>query len=194
MSVAVRNRSESEIDYHYDAVMVDQSIFQLALRDFGVKNKARSVDFYTKINKMSEEDAKEFKDIVQRNNLDTGIIENYPEWALDFFRKSLVSTSSRMAYDVQMACKINEVEVSNYNEFLKRQEFQDAALGECKEIFRQLQKIMTTLPIDANKLMPYTGQIIKLEDEIIAWRKECNKQQRKFKAVVTESEQNSIDD
>lgn len=35
MSVPIRNRSKSEIDYHYDAVMVDQSIIQLVLRKFG---------------------------------------------------------------------------------------------------------------------------------------------------------------
>lgn len=46
MSVPIRNRSESEIDYHYDAVMADQSLIQLALRNFGVKDKIRSVDFY----------------------------------------------------------------------------------------------------------------------------------------------------
>lgn len=46
MSVPTRNRSESEIDYHYDAVMADQSLIQLALRNFGVKDKIRSVDFY----------------------------------------------------------------------------------------------------------------------------------------------------
>lgn len=46
MSVPIRNRSESEINYHYDAVMADQSLIQLALRNFGVKDKIRSVDFY----------------------------------------------------------------------------------------------------------------------------------------------------
>lgn len=46
MSVPIRNRSEFEIDYHYDAVMADQSLIQLALRNFGVKDKIRSVDFY----------------------------------------------------------------------------------------------------------------------------------------------------
>lgn len=46
MSVPIRDRSESEIDYHYDTVMADQSLIQLALRNFGVKDKIRSVDFY----------------------------------------------------------------------------------------------------------------------------------------------------
>ena len=39
MSVPIRNRSESEIDYHCDAVMADQSLIQLALRNFGVKDR-----------------------------------------------------------------------------------------------------------------------------------------------------------
>lgn len=181
MSVPIRNRSESEIDYHYDAVMVDQSLIQLALRNFGVKDKVRSADFYTKINKLSKEDAEKFKDIIDRNNLGSKIAEEYPQWIVDYFRNQLLETSNRMAYDVEMACTLEDYGITNYNEFLARQRWQDMALGETQQIFRQLHRIMKTLPIDANKLMPYTEEIVNLQDEIDNWRTNTNLEESKFK-------------
>lgn len=183
MSVPIRNRSKSEIDYHYDAVMVDQSLIQLALRNFGVKDKVRSVDFYTKINKLSKEDAEKFKDIIDKNNLGSKIAEEYPQWIVDYFRNKLLETSNRMAYDVEMACTLEDYGITNYNEFLTRQKWQDMALGETQQIFRQLQRIMKTLPIDANKLMPYTGEIVNLQDEIDNWRTNTNLDESKFKVL-----------
>lgn len=185
MSVPTRNRSESEIDYHYDAVMVDQSLIQLALRNFGVKDKVRSVDFYTKINKLSKDDAEKFKDIIDRNNLGSKISEEYPQWIIDYFRNKLLQTSDRMAYDIQMACALEDEdnEITNYNEFLLRQRWQDMALGESQELFRQLQRIMKTLPIDANKLMPYTEAIVNLQDQISNWRQKTNLEESKFKTT-----------
>lgn len=182
MSVPLRDRSESEIDYHYDAVMVDQSLIQLMLRDFGVKDKPKSVNYYTKINKMSRKDADQFKAILDRNNLDMGILQQFPSWLLDYFRDDLLKTSGRMVYDVQMASRLEQIGITNYNEFLKRQEYQDLALAECQNILRQLQRVMKNLPVDAEKLMPFTGQILKLEQEISNWRKNCNQQQNKYKA------------
>ena len=183
MSVPIRNRSESEIDYHYDAVMVDQSLIQLALRNFGVKDKIRSVDFYTKINKLSKEDAEKFKDIIDRNNLGSKITEEYPQWIIDYFRNKLLETSNRMAYDVEMACTLEDYGITNYNEFLIRQKWQDMALGESQQVFRQLQRIMKTLPLDNNKLMPYVGEIINLQNEINNWRKKTNLEESKFKVT-----------
>lgn len=40
---------------------------------------------------------------------------------------------------------------------------------------------MKTLPIDANKLMPYTEEIVNLQDEIDNWRTNTNLEESKFK-------------
>ena len=88
-----------------------------------------------------------------------------------------------MTYDVEMACTLEDCGITNYNEFLTRQKWQDMALGETQQIFRQLQRIMKTLPIDANKLMPYTGEIVNLQDEIDNWRTNTNLEESKFKVL-----------
>ena len=85
---------------------------------------------YTKINKLSKEDAEKFKDIIDRNNLGSKITEEYPQWIIDYFRNKLLETSNRMAYDVEMACTLEDYGITNYNEFLIRQKWQDMALGE----------------------------------------------------------------
>lgn len=42
---------------------------------------------------------------------------------------------------------------------------------------------MKTLPLDNNKLMPYVGEIINLQNEINNWREKTNLEESKFKVT-----------
>ena len=191
MSVAVRDRSKSQLDYYYNAVKLQVDITQLLLRDFGVKDKVRDVNFYAKINRMSDDDAKKFCNLPDKYNLGSKIAEEYPQWLIDKLRDQMMDALGKMLECITLANSLQTI--NNLRQFYDRQSNINRAIGYCKDLLRIMQYALRILPIDCNKLMPYVGAILQEIEDLKHYRKKTNKDQKKIRADKVTVVQNPED-
>lgn len=175
MAVPVRNRSQAANAFRYKAIQLQKDMTLLLLRDFGVKSKEFSIDYYSKINKMSAEDQELFTDILARYNLTDHLVASYPAWLLDYYRKNILATLHELCSDLTMIVSMEEkTPVSNLKEFYCRQQYANHAVGSCQELLQEMQDVLSVLPVNANKLMPYTEHILELRKLVMDYRNKTN--------------------
>lgn len=86
MSVLKNKRSVSSLEFYHNAIMLRREITMLLLRDFGIKDKVRSVKSLYGVPGMEPEDEQKFREIVEKYEMKATIIEEYPAWLIDTFR------------------------------------------------------------------------------------------------------------
>lgn len=180
MSVLKTNqKTPTETIHYYTAVQLQREITLLLLRDFGVKDKVRSSKFYIDKCHMDPDDAESFDYLLTKYNLQSNkILEEYPEWFISRLRTDMLNTLSKLVYYITQADNMQTV--SSYTMCEQRQLYQTQAIGCCKNILQILQYAMAILPIDIEKLMPYTEKVLKEINYIKHWRKKSNKDFKKF--------------
>ena len=66
MSVLKNKRSVSSLEFYHNAIMLRREITMLLLRDFGIKDKVRSVKSLYGVPGMEPEDEQKFREIVEK--------------------------------------------------------------------------------------------------------------------------------
>lgn len=181
MAVLASQRSLPNTDYYYNALQIRKNMTLLLLRDFGVKDKVRTVDFYAKMAKMNDEDTETFAGILDKYNLNTKILEEYPSWLIKQFRDNILNTMYKLVYYITQGDSIQTP--SSFEICKERQVMQQKAIGCCNQLLQDMQYVMDILPIDAEKLMPYVGAILEEIEAIKRWRKRTNKDFARFKEI-----------
>ena len=88
MSVLKNKRSVSSLEFYHNAIMLRREITMLLLRDFGIKDKVRSVKSLYGVPGMEPEDEQKFREIVEKYEMKATIIEEYPAWLIDKMRNN----------------------------------------------------------------------------------------------------------
>lgn len=175
MSVLKNKRGLSDLEFYRNGIMLRKNLTELLLRDFGIKNKIRKPVAYTK--NMTQEDAETFQGLIDKYEC-TNIIEEYPSWLVDYMRKNILNICHSMIMNITQA---NTIYPTNETEYYDRRNYQNHAIGNCEQLLQEMQYIISVIPVDANKYMPYVNMITREIQLLKGWRKSDNHILRKIK-------------
>ena len=148
------------------------------LKDFGIKDKVRNAVAITK--NMSEEDAKKFNELVQKNS-QLYVLDKYPEWLINRMRDDILNLLHSLVMNITHANSIYPVFESEYYE---RRNLQNCAIANCEQLLQEFQYIISIIPTDINKYLRYTDMIEREIALLKGWRKSDNR-------ILTKIQQNS---
>ncbi len=169
MSVLKNKRGLSGLEFYRNGIVLRKNLTELLLRDFGIRHKIRKSVAYTK--NMTEEDAAIFQNLVDKYEC-TNIIEEYPGWMIDNMRTNILNLCHSMIMNITQA---NTIYPTNEYEYYDRRNYQNHAIGNCEQLLQEMQYIISVIPVDANKYLPYTKMIVKEIQLLKGWRKSDNR-------------------
>ena len=167
-SVPQSKRALSNMEFYANAKYIRKKITFYILRDFGIKDKIRSLELFPKAKKISEEDKALIQELSEKYEMYNPLVEQYPRWYLDDTRNTCLSLCRSLIHNIKRANKINPRSVVEYEQ---RRAYQNNAIGDCECLLEEFQTALEIMPIDLNK---YEEVIEKLDFEIClleAWRK-----------------------
>jgi hypothetical protein len=151
MSVVKNKRSLSRLEFYNNARKLRNDLTNFLLRDFGVRNKV-------------------YRSVEEDNKVVT-TTEQYPQWLVDYYRKSIISILNSLMTNIVAA---NSVYPINLDEVNYRRILQDKAIASCEQLFQELVYLSDVLPISLIKVEPY-AETIDFEITLLkAWRKTTN--------------------
>ena len=170
------------MEFYRTAIRLRRDMTFWMLRDFGIKDKTRDVKVLARAQKMEQEDAEKLAEILDRYGVEKSIRESYPDWLIDKFRESIMDILRDLAMNIRAANDIypGEQYPANMREYEQRRLYQDKAIGNCNQLCEELQYVMSVIPVDAQKYMPYIGIIEKEMALLKGWRKSDNKIYRRI--------------
>ncbi len=169
MSVLKNKRGLSDLEFYRNGIVLRKSLTELLLKDFGIRNKIRKAVSYTK--SMTEEDAAIFQNLMDKYEY-TSIIEEYPCWIIDNMRTNILNLCHSMIMNITQA---NTIYPTNEYEYYDRRNYQNHAIGNCEQLLQEMQYIISIIPVDANKYLPYVKMITKEIQLLKGWRKSDNR-------------------
>ncbi len=120
---------------------------------------------------MTEEDAAIFQNLMDKYEY-TSIIEEYPCWIIDNMRTNILNLCHSMIMNITQA---NTIYPTNEYEYYDRRNYQNHAIGNCEQLLQEMQYIISIIPVDANKYLPYVKMITKEIQLLKGWRKSDNR-------------------
>ena len=109
MSVLKNKRSVSSLEFYHNAITLRREITMLLLRDFGIKDKVRSIKSLYGVPGMEPEDEQKFREIVEKYEMKATIIEEYPAWLIDKMRNNIMNILHNMIMNITQANTIYPV-------------------------------------------------------------------------------------
>ena len=176
MSVIKNKRSLSSLEFFHNAIKLRKEMTELLLRDFGVKAKNRDVNIYPKKYSMDKADGEIFVELCEKYKIAT-LVETYPDWLIMEFRKTILYNLRDLIKCITQANSIYPVSISELEE---RRGWQNRAIGDCEILLQEMAYIISVIPVDANKYMPYVDLIQREIALLKGWRKADNKIREKL--------------
>ena len=178
MSVPEGKRGLSEMEFYRTANRLRRDMTLLLLRDFGIKDKVRDVELLCRIHGLDPNDKAALKEIMEKYGIGEKITEKYPEWLIDKMRSSIMDILRDLMLNIRAANSIYPVNIAEYEE---RRLFQDKAICSCEQLYEEMQYVISVVPVDAQKYMPYVGEIEKEIALLKGWRKGDNRMLKRIK-------------
>ena len=184
MSVPKSERGLSRLEFYHTAIRLRHDITLLLLRDFGVKDKVRNTSMIAQIHGIAPEDAKALQDVMDKYHM-TSITEEYPDWLIDKMRSSIMDICRELIMNITAA---NTIYAVHETEFYERRNFQNRAIGNCEQLLQEMQYVISVIPVDAEKYMPYVDMIEKEIALLKGWRKSDNRILREIRRKEQEAQ------
>lgn len=186
MSVLKRNRGVSEMEFYHNAINLRKDAEKWLLRDFAIKSKEldrlksdiRKQAAVTKENPTTENLEKYTKLVEIFTNKAEEKLSNYPEWMISHLRENVLEIMRSMMDNIIGA---NSLYPINEHELEIRRDFQNAAIKDCERFIQELQHIMTIIPVDVNKVLPYVEKADYETKLLRGWRKVNSKILKRIK-------------
>jgi len=148
VSVLKNKRGLSKLEFYHNARKLRHDITNLLLRDFGVRDTVRKVK-----NEVS-------------------VIETYPDWLLEEFRRSIIQILRNLMMNITAGNTIYPV---NHAELDLRRHYQTQAIINCEQLLQEMHYCEDVLPVAVSKFIPYV-EAIEFEIQLLkGWRKANNK-------------------
>ena len=172
MSVLKSQRTLSGLEFYNNAIKLRQEITLLLLRDFGIKDKVRSVKGLSGTMHMEQEDQEKLQELMEKYESIGTVVEEFPKWWVDKERTALMDICHRMVMNITQA---NTIYPMHESEFYDRRNFQNHAIGNCEQLLQEMQYIISVVPVNVQKYMRYVDMIEKEIALLKGWRKSDNK-------------------
>lgn len=171
------------MEFYRNAIWLRRKIEFYTLRDFGVKDKIRNIEFFRRNKKFEEEDVKTIEALSRKYDIYNPIVEEYPAWYLDNYRNSIIALLRSIIHSIRRANRIRPMTIEQFD---TRRRFQDTAIGDCEVLYEEIQHVVEMLPVDVEK---YEEIVDKIDFEITlltAWRKSDNRLLQAIKKKVSQ--------
>jgi hypothetical protein len=152
MSVLKNKRGLSKLEFYHNARKLRRDITALLLRDFGVRDKIRTL-------KTPE-------------GAEVTVIEGYPDWLIEKFRDSIMDILRRLMLNITAG---NTIYPTNEAELQQRRQYQTAAIVNCEQLLQEMHYCEDVLPVHISKFLPYVVTI-RLDTSgrtLLAWQAYC---------------------
>lgn len=181
MSVPKHKRNESKLEAFYQATVLRKQITWLLLKDFGIKDKVRSVENFSKKYKMTKSDADTFKELTDKYGI-IDIRDQFPEFIVEHWRTILLCCCDRLIHYI---VKANTIYPTNIYELWTRRKYMTDAISECETLLQEMQYIISIIEkFSGNNYMTCVEMIEKEISLLKGWRKSDNS---KFRYLVQNS-------
>lgn len=184
MSIPKSERKPSKFEILEMAKKIRSALCDLAIRDFGIKDRKRCSKYDVKEFHMSSEDGKQFVELLEKYNIDK-IPDKYPSWFIEKLRDRVIDSTFDLVKEIEYS---NVYPTTSY-ECMVRREHQNNALVVLQTLYQWLELAGTVGPVDLNKFDQYFDLI---EHEIAAIKK-LRKHDNRVLKRIKKSELKSYD-
>ena len=154
MSVLVSKRNKSRLNVLVNADTIYDQLIELMQRNFGIRNMKHFVRVQYVYGKIESEDFSKYS------------------FLMNSAKKRLEQNASILANNLRTAKSIYPTNMTEYEE---RRKYQDLAIGNCRILLRELQRIADIFDVNLNI---YTECVKSINSEIkmiTAWRQKDNR-------------------
>ena len=155
MSVLVINRDLSELEYYHQANELYKDMTQLLLRNFGIKTKKKGLAI-SSTEKAAVIAAFPYMEeaFLRMDQLEAAAtLWEYSGWLINHYRQHILSRLESLLDNISDAYR---------SKGERRKAFRRKALNDREKLIQLLQRVMTVLPVDVNKLIPYVDRIDRI--------------------------------
>ena len=155
MSVLVINRDLSELEYYHQANDLYKDMTQLLLRNFGIKTKKKGLAI-SSTEKAAVIAAFPYMEeaFLRMDQLEAAAtLREYSGWLINHYRQHILTRLESLLDNISDAYR---------SKGERRKAFRRKALNDCEKLIQLLQRVMTVLPVDVNKLIPYVDRIDRI--------------------------------
>lgn len=163
LSIPKSERKESKFEILELAKKIRNSLCDLAIRDFGIKDRKRCPKYDVKAFHMTAEDGQKFIELLEKYNIDK-IPDKYPAWFIEKLRDKVIDSTFDLVKEIEYS---NVYPTTSY-ECMVRREHQTNALSILQTLYQWLELAGTIGPLDLNKFDQYFDLI---EHEIASIKK-----------------------
>lgn len=155
MSVLVINRDLSELEYYHQANDLYKDMTQLLLRNFGIKTKKKELAI-SSTEKAAVIAAFPYMEeaFLRMDQLEAAAtLREYSGWLINHYRQHILTRLESLLDNISDAYR---------SKGERRKAFRRKALNDYEKLIQLLQRVMTVLPVDVNKLIPYVDRIDRI--------------------------------
>ncbi len=160
MSVLVINRDLSELEYYHQANDLYKDMTQLLLRNFGIKTKKKELAI-SSTEKAAVIAAFPYMEeaFLRMDQLEAAAtLREYSGWLINHYRQHILTRLESLLDNISDAYRSK----GERRKAFRRKAFRRKALNDCEKLIQLLQRVMTVLPVDVNKLIPYVDRIDRI--------------------------------
>ena len=162
MSVRVKDRNESKVEFLSNFHNLRKHIETLLMRDFGIKKRKYDLALMEEIYEMDEQTKKDYEALMLKIGATSSIIDKYPAWLIDNWRSSILSILDNLGVQIELA---NSIYITNESEFSERRLAWDKAIGFCNALKDKLQDVVYCVQTDVT-LGCYSEIVEEIKREI----------------------------
>jgi hypothetical protein len=171
MTVPKYKRTLSDMEFFHKALELRKAITLILLKNFNIHDKVRRFGLFERMNNISEDDRKKLEEILSKYQI-IDILERYPQWFIDDCRKTITDYLRDLIRNIVCANSIYPTSVEEYHE---RRRYQNRAINCCFSLLQEFQFIISLIPCDIEKYMPFVGMMSEEIKLLKGWRKSDNK-------------------
>jgi hypothetical protein len=154
MSVLVSKRNKSRLNVLVNADTIHDQLIELMQRNFGIRNMEHFVRVQYAYGKIESEDFSKYS------------------FLMNSAKKRLEQNTSILANNLRTAKSIYPTNMTEYEE---RRKYQDLAIGNCRILLRELQRIADIFDVNLNIYAECVKSINSEIKMITAWRQKDNR-------------------
>jgi len=182
MAVPEYKRNQSNIQFLDTFHKLRKNTTFILMRDFGIKPRTYTVELLDEIYEISEDDKKTLHELMSKYGMNSSEIEKYPKWLIDSWRKEIRWILKMIGTEIEIANSIYINEATAEEDYQKRKQHWELAIGYCNALKDSLNEIIDTVKV---KIGAYTDVTQMIEKEI-SLLKGVRKSDRKRKEELIE--------